>query len=479
MTDLSLKKKAAKGIVWSFVDKIFNQGLQFVIAIALARLLTPADYGIIGMLSIFILVANACVDAGFSQAIIQKKDRTEEDYSTVFYINILVALVLYGALYMAAPYIADFYNAPELVNSSRVLFTVIIFDSLYIVQNAKLTIQLDFKRKAKFNVFALAGSGVVGLLLAFGGAGVWSLVFQSLSRSVIYLIIITLSYRWKPQFGFSFSSTVKLFSFGSKLMLTSILSTITQNLYQIMIGRYFNTETVGYYTQGKKFAVILSHTVSGILQTVTFPIMASIQDDKERLVSVFKRIMRMTVFITIPSMAGLAIIAKPFVLLFLSEKWLPSVIVLQGFCVARAFVPIIGINISIINAIGRSDVVLKLLLSQTPIMLTLLYLSVPYGLEAVVFVQVITSAINFFAFSYYSGKLFGYGVWEQIKDLAPTLLSSLLMLSVLQLLQFDNYLLQISSVVGIGVIIYIIFSYIFKVESLFEFTAMLKSFAKS
>jgi O-antigen/teichoic acid export membrane protein len=427
MTKRSLKASAVSGVLWSAMDRFAVQGVQLGISILLARLLMPEDFGLIGMLSIFLAISEAFIQSGMGAGLIQKKNRTEKDYSTVFVFNLVASIAFYLLLFIAAPFIARFYEMPQLVSLTRVLAINIVITSLAIVQNSRLKIKLDFKSIAKVNVVSVIVSGGIALYFAFTGWGVWAIVIQSIVRSVVSVVMFWYLSKWNPSLYFSNQSFKDLFGFGSKLLIQGLYGKLMQNIYNIIIGKYYSAGDLGFYAKAKGFAEITAGTVTGILYQVTFPILASIQDDKERLVSVYSRLIRMTVFFIMPSMTLLALLADPFIRFFLTEKWLPAVVLLQWMSFARVFYPIGTINMNILNAIGRSDLFLKVDLAKFPIALITLLVTIPLGVKAMIIGHVVTSCISFFINAYLPGKLLGYGAFSQLRDMLRVILATMVM----------------------------------------------------
>ena len=468
MNEQSLKQKTYKGFLWSFIERFLVQFIQFALGILLARILFPSDYGLIGMMTIFIVVSRLFVDSGLANALIQKKDRTEEDFSTVFYFNIIVCLVCYLLIYIGAPYISTFYHTPELRNIIRVFFLSLLIDSFTSVQITKLRIALDFKKKAICNLFAVTISGGIGVWMAYSGYGVWSLVWQTIINSLATFVMLTALVRWKPLPVFSQSSFKQLFRFGSKLLGAALIDAIIDNLNLFLLGRFFSKKQVGFYTRGMQIPTVIVGTLSSMLENVTYPVMSSIQDKKEMLIAVYRRLIRMVSFFTIPFMFGLAFISESFVRYFLTEKWMPAVVLVRWFCFIRIFTPISLLNVSLLNAIGRSDLFLKINLIRFPLIITTLIITIPRGLDVVVIGLFILSIIGFFINSYMPGKLFGYGAFAQIKDLLPAIISSAIMLIILVLTTsgINNDLVKMIVSFVIGAISYLVVSSLLKVEEI-------------
>ena len=470
MSNQSLKSKAAKGMAWSAFGIFSTQSISFVIGIILARLLMPADYGLIGMLAIFFAVSQLFIESGFSSALIQKIDRTETDYSTIFYFNLLVSTALYLILFFTAPLIAEFYNAPELTLLTRVLSLNILISALAIVQQARLKILLDFKTPALITLISVAISGSLGVVLAYSGYGVWALVVQSLCATAIRTLLFFFFNKWIPRLVFSISSLKQLFGYSSKLLAAGLVATIVNNLYSILIGKIFSSKDLGYYTRAKQFPELLSGTITSILQGVTFPILASLQNERDRMVTVYGRLMRITVFFVIPTLTLFALLTEPFIRLFLTEKWMPVVPLIQWLCFARMITPVSVLNMNILNAIGRSDLFFKVDTSKLPLAIIVMIITVPLGLKAVVIGHFGTTLVSFFINTYYPGKIFGYGAIRQIKEMKTVVIATLLMsVSVFSMIHFlpgDFSKLLAGSVLGI--VTYLISAYFMKIEELSE-----------
>tara|TARA_B100000900_G_C20600936_1_gene725572 strand:- start:894 stop:2342 length:1449 start_codon:yes stop_codon:yes gene_type:complete len=474
----SLKSMALKGVFWSTIDKFFAQIVQFAIVIILARILMPADFGLIGMLSIFIVLSQTLVDSGLGTGLIQKKNRTDVDFSTVFVFNLVTSVFLYFLLFLSAPAIADFYELPQLVSLTRVLAINIIINSLAVVQYSKLTISVDFKTIAKVNIISVVLGGLIAVYFAYFGFGVWALVIQQITRSFISVLMFWFLSKWKPSVFFSKQSFKNLFDFGYKLLLARIYAQVLNNIYNIIIGKVYSSSELGYYTNAKNYSDITAGTITGILQQVTFPILASLQDDKKRLISVYSRIIRMTAFFVFPTMTLLALLADPFIRLVLTEKWLPAVVLLQWLSFARIVSPISSVNMNILNAVGRSDLFLKVDLSKLPLIVITLIITIPLGVKAMVIGNFIISIISFYINAYMPGKLFGYGALSQLKDILPVFISTVIMAFIVILTTFFMQNLYFKLIVGIfsGVISYLTISSILKMEELNELKSNFKKF---
>lgn len=472
----SLRESATKGILWNAIEKLSNQFFQFAISIALARLLIPSDFGLIGMITVFIAISTTFVNSGMSSGLIQKQAKEDIDFSTVFVFNATVSLLFYVLLYLAAPYIASFYETPELVSITRVIGINIVIASLAVVQRARLTIDLDFKTLAKVNVASVVVSGVIAIYLAYTGFGVWSLVYKQIIAAVIGVILLWYYSRWKPSLSFSKSSFDQLFGFGSKLLISGIYSKIFQNVNNILIGKYYTTKDLGDFTQARSISEIASGTVSSVLEQVTYPLLSKLKEDKGKMVDVFKQLIRISAFVIFPTMICLAVLAKPFVHVLLGEKWLDIVPFLQLMCFARIFYPLSVLNLNLLNANGRSDLFLKVDLSKAPLILIALAISIPYGVKAMVLANVLVAAISFLINAYMPGRLFGFGPIHQLKVVFPTMLSSSLMgiLVLVSIHYLESNILKILVGASVGIVAYLSVSYFVSRKEVMELQIFVK-----
>lgn len=464
----SLKSKTVKGVVWSSIERFSTQGVQFLIMIIMARLLTPKDYGLIGMLAIFLAVAQSLIDSGFSQALIRKQDRTDVDNSTVFYFNIVVSSALYLILFIAAPFVADFYNQPELTSVMRVVCLGVILNSLAVVQRALLTVRIDFKTQAKASLSAAVISGCIGIVLAYCGFGVWSLVVQQLLNLSVNTLLLWIFSKWRPIAVFSWKSFHELFAFGSKLLASGLLDTLYRNIYPIVIGKLFSASSLGHYTRAQQFSEFPSSNVTGIIQRVTYPILCGIQDETERLEAVYRKFLKLSAFIIFPLMIGMSAVARPFIDIVLGTQWGFCGQLLQIICFAMMWYPIHAINLNLLQVKGRSDLFLRLEIIKKILGITVLCITAPFGLVVMCYGQIFNSIVALVINTYYTGKLINVGFIRQMKDLLPTILLSLIMFWAILLvdgfIETNMYRLVIGVLVGI--IVYASGSYIFKFKEL-------------
>lgn len=454
----SLKSKTVKGTMWSAVERFSVQGVSFVVMIIMARILTPEDYGIIGMLTIFIAISQSLIDSGFSQALIRKQKRTQVDCSTVFYFNIAVGALLYVIIYFSAPLIARFYDEPQLTTITRFISLNIVINSFVVVQRALLTEHLDFKTQAKASLSAAIVSGIVGIWMAKSGFGFWSIVVYQLINFGVNASLLWLFSHWRPSMQYSWVSFREMFGFGSKLAVSGIIDTIYKNIYLIVIGKVFKAADLGYYTRAHQFADLPSSNLTGIIQRVTFPVLCSIQNDDERLGNVYRRFLKLSAFVIFPLMMGLVALAHPLVVLLLKEQWSFAAVLLQILCFSMMWYPIHSINLNLLQVKGRSDLFLKLEIYKKLIGVLILCITIPMGLIAMCVGSVVSSVLSLAINTYYTRRLIGLGFFKQMKDLLPSIGYSVSMLFVVygvSLLFVDNLYKVI--VGGVSGILYYVF----------------------
>ena len=452
----SVRSQLLHGVAWNFIEKVLMRGASFVIGIILARLLSPSDFGLIGMLAIFVAISNVFIEGGLAKALIQRKDCQDIDFSTAFVANVSMSLVIYVVLFLTAPLIADFYDEPILTDITRILSLNFVLGSFNIVQRAKLMANVDFKSLAQINVISTIVSGIVGIAMAYYGWGVWSLVGQTLCSTIVLLLLFPFYSKWRPSIKFSPNSFRQLFGFGSKLMATGVYSVILNNISTICIGRFYKSNQLGFYTRASQFSEIISSTMFDVLGNVTFPVLSHLQDDREKLVSVYRKSLFITAMLIFPLMILCALLSRPMVIILLTEKWLPCVVLMQWLFLARMFTPLSAINMNILNAIGRSDLFMKLDFSKAPLILIVLAITIPISVEAITIGSFCISFICFFINAYLPGRLFGYGAINMIRDWRDIFLSlGAMVLAVLTFLHFvTDIWLQLFGGGIIGVVVY-------------------------
>lgn len=475
----NLKEKTTSGMKWSVIERFSVQGIQLLLGLFIARILVPEDYGLIGMLSIFIAVSQLFIDSGFSAALIHKIDRTETDFSTVFYFSIVVSLFFYGTLALSAGFIADFFKIPELEILTRVVALNFVINSLAIIQRTKLTIALDFKTQAKASLAATFISGLIGLILAFQGFGVWALVWQMLASSSICVILLLILKPWIPLFVFSRYSFKTMFGFSSRLLIAGLIETIYNNVYQLIIGKLFSATVLGYYTRAQQFAIFSSSNIAGVVQRVTFPILSEVQNDNERLRRFLCRFLRMTVFVVFPLTFGLALLARPLIICILTEKWAGAIPLLQLLCFSFMFYPIHALNLNLLQVKGRTDLYLKVEFLKKIIITIALIITIPQGIEAMCIGMILTSLISLVINTYYTGILIKFGFWEQLKELFPILAMTIAMTIVVGIVTFflENELLKLLIGITTGFFSYIGMAYLFRfkeIQEIFDYICVRK-----
>lgn len=472
----SLKNKTVKGIGWSAVEKFSGHGIQFLVTLVIARILTPKDFGLVGMMAVFIAIAQALVDSGFSQALIRKQDRSQADCCTVFYFNIIISTCLYFVLFLIAPYVAEFYNEPQLLPLMRVLCLVVIINSFGAIQRALYTATLNFKTQAKASLIAAILSGTAGILLAYNGLGVWALICQQLLNSVFCVVLFWYFSKWRPQFIYSWQSFRQLFAFGSNLLISTLIVTIYNNIYQIVIGKIFSAASLGHFSQAKHIANLPSANITGILDRVIYPVLSSIQDNDTQLAKNYRQLLRTSAFIVFPIMCGLAAVSHPLIRIILGEKWMFTASLLVPLSLSLMWYPIHAINLDLLKVKGRSDLFLRLEIIKKIIGITVLVLSIPFGLVFMCWIRIASSLIALFINTYYTGKLIHVGFFTQMRDLFPSLITSLLMfgISSISIKFIGNDWLQLIVAILIGIPFYFGVSYVLKFKEL----SYLKSIVK-
>lgn len=460
----SVRSQLLHGVVWNFIEKVLIRGVSFFISIILARLLSPSDYGLIGMLAVFVSISNVFIEGGLAKALIQRQDCQDIDFSTAFVANVGMSLVIYLIMFVSAPWIAAFYNEPILIPLTRILSLNFILGSFNIVQRAKLMAQVDFKSLAQINVISTIVSGLVGIAMAYWGTGVWALVGQTLCSTIVLIVLLPIYSKWTPSIKFSKDSFSQLFGFGSKLMATGVYSVVLNNISTICIGRFYKSSQLGFYTRASQFSEMISSTLYDVLGNVTFPVLSHLQDDREKLIAVYRKSLFLTAMIIFPIMILCALLARPMVLILLTEKWLPCVVLMQWLFLARMFTPLSAINMNILNAIGRSDLFMKLDFSKAPLILVVLAITIPISVEAITIGSFCISFICFFINAYLPGRIFGYGAIKMIHDWRYIFLSIAIMVIVVFafLHMISNVWLQLFGGGVIGLIVYIVCCLMFK-----------------
>lgn len=478
---MSLIKKTTIGIFWNFAEQLSKQGISIVITLLLARFLIPEDYGLISMMAVFLAVANSLMDSGFKQALIRKIDATKVDFNTAFYANIMLGSVSYLLLFISAPLIASFYNETRLILLIRVAGISILINSFQIIQRACLSRELKFRAQLQATVPSAIISGIIAVIMAFKGFGVWSLVTQMIGSALLTTVFLWSMKLWRPTRNFSRKSFDEMFGFGSKLFLSGLINTLFQNMYIIVIAKIFTATIAGQYYFAKNIKDMVLNQLVTSIQTVTYPALATLQDDDDALKLGYRKIIKVTTFLLFPAMTFMAVLTEPFFNVFLNEQWLPAVPYLQLMCIAGIMYPLHSINLNILKVKGRSDLFLYLEIIKKISIVIILYFSIQFGVFGILIGQIASSIISYIPNSYFSGKLIDYSAKEQIFDILPNLvlsgiiailvyycISMLILPALLELLLFGS----LAGVTYIGA------SYIFKLDAIIAVEQIVKDTLK-
>ncbi len=458
----TLKKQTITGVFWSGLERFSVQGVTFLVQLVLARLLTPNEYGLIGMLVVFLQIGQVFIDSGFANALIQKKECTPADFATVFYYNLLLSLAIYAILFFTAPFIASFYNQDILIPLLRLLSLTLIINALAIVQKTILVKRVDFRTQTKVSLFSAILSGIIGISLASKSFGVWALCWQQISFSFLQLFFYTLYVHWLPNSKFSKESFIKLFNFGSKLLISSLISVIYKNLYSVVIGKKFTAAELGYYTRAEQFAMFPSNNLGNIIARVAFPIFSKIQDDTPKLCTAYRRIIQYSSYIIFPLMCGLIAIAEPLITVLLTEKWLGIVPLLQILCIDWMLDHLSIINLNLLYVKGRSDWALRLEIIKKIIAIIILIATIPFGLTIMCWGRVLYSIIATIINTHYTRILINLNFFQQMIDIIPYLIGALVMAAIVYgvNLLISTSISQVIIGMLIGVITYAIITFI-------------------
>lgn len=458
--------KIIESLFWKLMERGGSQGIQFVIQIILARLLLPSEYGMIAIISVFIALANVFVQSGFNMALVQSKDVEEEDFSSVLYLSLAIAVLLYLLLFFGAVPIAAFYEMPKLVPVFRVLAINLIFGAFQSVQNAVISRNMLFKQLFKSSLGSSLVSGVVGIAMAYAGFGVWALVAQQVVNQLAIILILWLTMSWRPLRTFSLHRVRRLFNFGSKILLSSLLETFYTNVRSLIIGKIYTPSTLAYYNRGEQFPNFIVTNVDSSIQSVMLPALASHQDNRQRVKEMMRRSVVTSSFLIFPMMVGLAVVARPFVSLVLTDKWLPAVPFIQIFCFSYALRPIHTANLQAINALGYSDIFLKLEVIKKINGFLILLITLQFGVYAIALGAAVTSLIASFINAYPNRRLLNYSYQEQVRDISPSIGLSAMMgvviysLSLIEMPLLFSLLLQIF----VGIVFYFTMAKLLKLE---------------
>ncbi len=476
---MSLKKRTFSGIVWTLIDTFFIRVLSFLAMLLLARWLGPKEFGLVGMISVFIALGKVISDSGMTESLIRTKNADNKDYSTLFYMNIASSLFVYVIVYLSAPAIADFFNQKILVDVIRMYCLIFIIIAFSAIQLTLLNKNMEFKKITLINAPSTISGIAVGLFLGYNDYGVWSIVWMYLTTEIVRGILLWLSSKWQPLFLFSKEKMKIHFGFGYKLMLSSVFHNVFQNIYNIIIGKYYSPQALGYFERSKQFATYPSETLTGVINKVTYPLLSSIQDDKNKLEYLYKKLIRVSFYFIAPLMLGTAAVAEPLFDLILGKEWLPAVIYFQILCLALILFPVQSFNLNILKVYGRSDLFLKIELIKNGITLLAILATFKFGIIGLLWGTVAASFATLGVIMFYSSKLINYPIFSQIKDMVFTAIMTLIMalgMATLyyQLLEF-SLILQIFIPAIAGAMFYMIVSYINKKSPLHDAIWLIKN----
>lgn len=481
MAEQSLKDKTIKGVGWSAADAFLGQGVTFIVGLVLARLLSPDEYGLIGICLIFTTVLNGIVDSGFSNALIRKKDVTDKDYNTMFLTNMVISIVLYVLLFISAPLVSDFFHREELVALVRATGLVLFFNALSITQVTILTKKIDFKTKTKASLVSAIISGAIGIAMAFMGYGVWALVAQQLSKQLVYTLCLWGLNKWWPKFTFYTKSFKYMWGFGWKLLVSGLLNNIWNQLYQVVIGRCYTPSTLGHFTRANEYASIFSLNLTGIVQRVSYPVLAEIQDDKERMLQGYRRVIKTTMFVTAVLMISLAAVSEPMIYTLIGTKWYEAATYLPLICISMSLYPLHAINLNILQVLGRSYIFLYLEVLKKIVGLIPIAIGVFYGIYYMLLASILTSVLGLYFNTWYTGKALKYTFLKQLKDIAPSYITAFIIAFSIYFFKYftlPSYVILVIQIIA-GVIIGVIVSELLKFEEYVELKSILIKIIKN
>lgn len=449
----TIKFQVFSGLLWKFAERIGAQAITFVLSIILARLLSPSDYGAIAVLLVFITIADVFVNAGFGSALIQKKDADDLDFSSVFYFSFIFSVFVYFVVFLAAPFIANFYNMPILQPALQVLALRIPAAAINSVQQAYVSRNMQFKKFFYSTLSGTAASALVGIFMAYNDYGIWSLVGQYLSNAVINTIVLFSVINWRPQLIFSLQRLKSLFSYGWKLLLSGLIDTGYQSLNSLLIGKFYTPADLAFFDTGKKFPMVIVTNINSSISSVLFPALASEQDEPERVKAHTRKAIQISSYIMWPMMLGMAACADSIVSLVLTDKWLSAVPYLQIACITYVLWPIHTANLQAINAMGRSDIFLKLEIVKKFVGISILIFTMQYGVLAIALGGILGGMISTFINAYPNGYLLKYSYMEQIKDILPSVILALFIAVIIKC--FNNYFENSVSLLIVDILLFI------------------------
>lgn len=476
----SLKNKTIKGVGWSAADALLGQGVTFIVGLVLARLLSPDEYGLIGICLIFTTVLNGIVDSGFSNALIRKKEVTDEDYNTMFTTNMAISIILYVLLFVSAPFVSDFFHRVELTALVRVTGLVLFCNALSITQVTILAKRIDFKTKTKASLVSAVVSGVIGIAMAFMGFGVWSLVTQQLSRQLLYTLSLWLLNKWCPKFTFYKDSFKYMWGFGWKILASGILNNVWNQLYQVVIGKCYTPSTLGHYTRANDYANLFSANLTSIVQRVSYPVLSEMQDNKERMVLGYRKLIKVTMFVTTVCMISLGAVAEPMIYTLIGTKWYEAATYLPLICVSMSLYPLHAINLNILQVLGRSDIFLYLEVPKKVVGLIPIGIGIFCGIYYMLLASIFTGFISLYLNTWYTGKALGYTFLKQLRDIFPSYLTAFVIALAVYFLKYLllPYYIVLVIQIFIGVVVGLIVSELFKFEEYLELKSIVLKLIK-
>lgn len=472
----NLKGKTKKGLYWSFFNQFSNYGMNFIVGIVMARLLSPSDFGITALPAVFMAIASTIQDGGLANALIRKKEVTNKDLSTTFYYSICLGVVLYLTLFLSAPLIADFYHTPILVSLIRVTAIGFLFSPLITPQNILLRRRLEFKTLTKISLVTRVFGATVGIVMAYVGYGVWSLVISNLLAGMFTLLIAWLVVRWLPKYGWSKESFKYLWGYGNKIMFSAIIENLYSNIAPVFIGKYYSPAQLGIYNRAQGYASMPSQNITGAINNVSFPVLSKMQDDTEKLAYNYRRMLRLSAFVIFPIMLMLSALARPLVITMITEKWEHSIIFLQIMCFSMMWYPIHAINLNLLMVKGRSDLFFRLEIIKKITGISILLITLPMGLVPFCYGGIFSSMVALIINTYYTGKLIHIGYIKQMKDLLPIFSLSMFVWIVIHISNYfiSNYIVQLIVGGSVGLIVYLGFAFLFKFDELNDVKYLLK-----
>jgi O-antigen/teichoic acid export membrane protein len=475
---MSLANKALSGFIWTLFSEVGNKFIGLIIGIVLARLLTPADFGLVAMIFVFFEISKSLIDSGFKEALIREKKLTEFDKGTVFFINLIVSVFLYLLLWLSAPAIADFYNNEKLISLTRFMGLIILFQALVMVQTATLNHSLKFDLLMKINLSSSIVTGVIAIVLAYLDYGVWALAIRYVSGGIITTLLFFSFNPWYPKNFIIKESFKRLFGFGSKLLMVTIINRIYQNIYKLITGKFYDAATLGLYTQAKMFVRHFTSSAINSLQKVTYPILAKTNDDPVRLKNAYRKIIKASSYVIFPFVMGLGILAEPFILTLVGEKWIETVPFLEILCLSGSLYHLHTINLNVLKVVGRSDLFLKLEIIKKIIITIAIIVGLQFGIWGLMYGLVISSFISLFINMSYTNKFLDYSYLEQFKDVIPVILYAIPMALILLLIQeYLNIIYYLQLILGLilGTITYLLTTYLLKSSALIIIIDLLSS----